>query len=200
MPKYRGASPIQWAIANGDTETGVTILSVSKEMDAGDMLMQERLPIADDDTTESLKVKLAGLGAELITQTLRQVEAGTAESAPQDESQAVYVTKLTKADGRIDWAMSAREIDCRVRGFYPWPGCYCPMPGLEDEMLKIMKLRVEAGEGEPGEVLEVDGDGALIATGEGAVRLLMLQPPGKRPMSGSAFLCGHSLATGAKLR
>lgn len=200
LPRYRGASPIQWAIANGETETGVTILYVSKEMDAGDILRQERCLIREDDTAETLTPRLAELGADLLLKSLEAIRAGTASRTPQNPDQVTYVHKLEKDDGRIDWSLPAAVIRNRIRGFTPWPGCFTHANGV---LLKIRRADVEsisnAGETRPGAIIRCDREGPVVATGAGALRLVEVQPEGKNVMSGTAYLCGHALSPGATL-
>jgi methionyl-tRNA formyltransferase len=199
LPKYRGASPIQWALANDDTETGVSVLYVTPKMDAGDLLSQERFPIAPEDTFGSLEPKLAAKGAELLLRVLDDFRAGTPRSTPQDELQVTLARKLTKEDGRVDWNLPAESIRNRLRGFAPWPGAYTFLPGRT--LLKIHEVRIEDGVAgtAPGTILDSTGAGPLVATGSGALRLTNLQPAGKKPMSGAAFLCGHRLKAGDRL-
>lgn len=197
LPKYRGAAPIQWAIANGDAISGVSIITVAQKMDAGDILLQREEAIAPDDTAASYSEKMSRLGGELIVEAVNGLVAGTIQARPQDEAQVVEVRKLEKSDGRIEWKRSAQELHNRIRGFNPWPGSFCEVH--EGESLKIWRSSVEAGKGEPGTVLSVDGDGPLIATGEGALRLLAVQPQGKKPMAGDAFLRGHGLKVGDRI-
>lgn len=199
LPKYRGASPIQWALANGETETGVSVLYVTPKMDAGDVLAQERFPIAPDDTASSLEPKLAALGAKLLVRTLDDFRSGRTQGTPQDDSQATFARKLSKEDGLVDWTLPAETIRNRLRGFSPWPGAYTFLPGAVP--LKIHEARVEAGPAgaAPGAVLDAAGAGPLIATGRDALRLVAVQPAGKKPMSGAAFLCGHRLRAGDRL-
>ena len=196
LPKYRGAAPIRMAIANGEKTTGVTTLYVASEMDAGDTILQESTAIGPDDTAESLAPRLAEIGARLMVKTVDLMQEGRAPRIPQDHAAATYVHKLTKEDGRIDWSLPAETIRNRVRGFTPWPGCFCPTAPGSKKSLKIRSVRVEAGTGPPGSVLAVGGDGPLLATGEHALRLLEVQPEGKRPMTGAAFLQGHPLQPG----
>lgn len=196
LPKYRGATPIQMAVCNGETETGVTILHVSKAMDAGDLILQKRVPIAEDETAGELELRLGVLGAQVLMEAVDALRRGTATRTPQDESAATMVRKLSKEDGFVDWSDSARNLHNRVRGFHPWPGCSCYMPGADSERLKIHKTRVEEGQGEPGQLLSTDGPGPLIACGEKALRLLLVQPPGRNAMEGSAFVNGF-LSKGA---
>jgi len=196
LPKYRGASPIQWALANGDRETGVSVLYVSPKMDAGDILAQERFPIAPEDTFCSLEPKLAARGAELLVRVMNEFRAGTVKAISQDESQVTLARKLTKEDGRVDWHLPAEKILNRLRGFAPWPGVHTFLPS--GVLLKIHEAQVEAvGAGTaPGTILEAAGTGLLVATGAGALRLTMVQPAGKQSMPGAAFLCGHRLRAG----
>ncbi len=198
LPKYRGASPIQWAVANGEEETGVTILYVSKEMDAGDIVLQRRMPIDPDDTAASLTPRLAELGAALLMDALAGIRAGTAARYPQAHEEATVVHKLEKEDGRIDWSLPAETIRNRVRGFNPWPGCFTTLDG---RLLKVWKAEVLSGSHAeaPGAVLRCEAAGPVIATGEGTLRLAEVQPEGKKAMSGTAFLCGHPLPPGLRL-
>ncbi|NKB23817.1 MAG: methionyl-tRNA formyltransferase [Kiritimatiellae bacterium] len=199
LPKYRGASPIQWAIANGDKITGVTILYVTKEMDAGDIIIQREVCIDDDDTFITLKPYLALVGAELLGKALDEIRDGKATRTPQNHEASVYVPKLTKEDGRIDWTQEAEVIRNRMRGFYPWPGCYCEIASAISSPLKVLSVRIEEGVGEPGYLIDVQGDGPLMATGQHALRLLEVQPSGKKRMTGSAYLCGYDLKVGNRL-
>lgn len=199
LPKYRGASPIQWTLANGDTETGVSVLYVTPRMDAGDVLAQERFPILPEDTFCTLEPKLAARGAELLVRVLDGFRAGNTKGVPQDEAQVTLARKLTKEDGRVDWSLPAEAIRNRLRGFAPWPGAYTVLPG--GLLLKIHEAQVEAGAAgaAPGTVLEAAGAGPLIAAGEGALRLTNVQPAGKITMAGAAFICGHKLTAGQRL-
>lgn len=196
LPRYRGASPIQAAIANGDETTGVTILHVAQKLDAGDIILQQEAPIRPDDTAATLLPRLAGLGARLLREAVDRLRAGDAPRIPQDDARAVYAGKLTKADGRIDWTRPAGEILNQIRAFTPWPGCCCEAPTGSGILLGIREARVEPGGGAPGTLLETGADGPLIATGRDALRLLTVHPPGGRPMSGAAFLHGHPFAPG----
>lgn len=199
LPKYRGASPIQWALANGERETGVSVLYVTPRMDAGDVLAQERHGIGPDETHATLEPKLAALGAALLGRVLDGFREGRTQGVPQEESEATFARKLTKEDGRVDWGRPAEAIRNRWRGFSPWPGAYATLP--DGTLLKIHEMTVEAGrEGAaPGEVIESKGAGPVVAAGEGAVRLTAVQPAGKKVMPGAAFLCGYRLAAGERL-
>lgn len=198
LPKYRGASPIQWALANGETETGVSVLYVTPKMDAGDLLAQESVPVAPEDTACTLEPKLAARGAALLVRTLDDFRAGKTRGIPQDESQATFARKLAKEDGLVDWSLPAEAIRNRLRGFAPWPGAFTFLPG--GWSLKIHEANAEVGApAAPGTVLEAAGAGPLVATGGGALRLTQVQPAGKKSMSGAAFLCGHRLRVGERL-
>ncbi len=199
LPKYRGAAPIQWAIANGETETGVTLIYLNDRMDAGDILRQERVPIGEEDTAITLEEALAERGAKLLEQTLNDLRAGRVVGTSQKESEATYAPKLKKEDGWIEWERSAVEIKCRLRGFLPWPGTYCEVPEGSGHFLKIFKARIEKGQGRPGIVIQAHGEGPLVACGEDALRLLEVQPEGKKTMSGASYLNGHRLKMGELL-
>lgn len=196
LPKYRGASPIQWAVANGDTVTGVTILYVSEKMDAGDIILQREVPIHSDDTSVTLEPVLAQAGAVLLMEAVEQIRSGTVQRLPQDDSAVTEVQKLTKEDGRLDWTLPAETLRNRIRGFTPWPGCFCELP--DGQRLKILRAAVENRKGVPGELLEASGPGLLVAAGEGALRLLEVQPAGKCAMDGASYLRGHSPAPGSR--
>jgi methionyl-tRNA formyltransferase len=198
LPKYRGSSPIQWALANGDTVTGVTILYVSEKMDAGDIILQRDVQIGPDDTAETLEPVLAAAGAELLMQAVEQIRAGNVLRHPQNDMYASEVRKLTKEDGRIDWTMSAETLRNRIRGFTPWPGCFCELP--DGSRLKILKTAVEVCTGGfPGEILEAEGAGPLVAAGEEALRLIEVQPSGKCAMDGASYLRGYPMPKGMRL-
>jgi len=194
LPKYRGAAPIQWAIVNGDRVTGVSIIYVEQKMDAGDIIRQAEYPIDPDDTAQTLHDKLAVFGAKQLLLAIDDIRSETVQRKPQDETAAVEVRKLVKEDGKMDWSLSAEALRNRIRGFNPWPGCYCTLPN--GEILKIWAAQCEEAEGAPGEVLD---DHLLVAAGEGALRLTEVQPAGKKRMSSAAFLNGHPLPSGSFL-
>ncbi len=196
LPKYRGASPIQWALANGDSMTGVTILYVSERMDAGDILCQREVSIGTEDNALTMEPILARTGAELLMEAVDQIRSGTVSAKPQDDASATEVRKLTKEDGRLDWNLPAQILNNHIRGFISWPGCFCE---VGSSRLKVVRARVEVGRGTPGELLDGSGDGPLVATGEGALRLLEVQPAGKRAMDGAAYLRGYPLQVGFRL-
>lgn len=197
LPKYRGSSPIQWALANGDTITGVTILYVSEKMDSGDIILQRPVAIGPDDTAASLEPVLAQNGAELLMDAVEQIRTGTVLRTVQNDEEATLVNKLTKDDGRLDWTLPAQTLRNRIRGFTPWPGCYCDLP--DGQRLKVLNAAVESGSGAPGEVLETKGSGLLVAAGMDALRLLCVQPAGKCAMDGAAYLRGYPIQPGIRL-
>lgn len=184
LPRWRGASPIQYAILAGDRETGVTTMYLNERMDAGDIILQRSEPIRPDDTSATLHDRLARIGAELLVET---VQLDSPPRRPQDESQATYARKLTKEDGRIDWTRPACEIERMVRAFDPWPGVHT---FAGETMLKILRSRVVPDvTAPPGTVLPE----FVVATGKDGLQVLELQPSGKRKMSAEQFLRGHKL-------
>jgi len=162
LPKYRGSSPIQWALADGETITGVTILYVSEKMDAGDILCQCEVSISPEDTALTLEPILAQAGAELLMEAVEKIRSGTVCATPQNEALVSEVRKLTKEDGRLDWSLSAETLNNRLRGFISWPGCFCE---TKFGRLKVLCAKVESKNGALGEVLDVSGAGPLVATG-----------------------------------
>ncbi|MDZ8120362.1 methionyl-tRNA formyltransferase [Pontiella agarivorans] len=192
LPKYRGSAPIQWAILNGDQETGVSIIYLAEKMDAGDILRQETYPLDGNETSGILHDKLAVVGANLLIKAIDDIRQGSVSRVIQNESEMVEVRKLTKDDGRIDWSLSADQIRNRIRAFDPWPGSFCRMPG--GDLLKIWSADVEEGRGEkPGTLLD---EQLLVQAGDGALRLREVQPPGKKRMPAKSFLNGFTLVKG----
>lgn len=204
LPKYRGAAPIQWAIANGETHTGVTTMLMNAGMDAGDVLLQREMAIKPGDTGGTLHDRMAVLGADLLVETLLRWVDGDLRPVPQDAAAATYAAKLKKADGRIDWSLPATVLHNRVRAFNPWPCCFfdCEVAdgGTTPPAVRVLETAVEPLEGEtPGTVLRADAGGPLVATGSGALRLVRVQPPGGRVMSGAAYGLGHAMGVGRRL-
>jgi len=196
LPRYRGAAPIAWAIARGETVTGVTIMKMDAGMDTGPILLAREIPIADDDTAGTLSRKLAHLGAALLGEALEALREGTLREVPQDGSRATYAPLLKKEHGRIDWSRPAREVRNLVRAMDPWPSAYTSFGG---KRLKVLAADTAGGGGEPGEVLHVGKDGIVVACGDGAVRLLSIQPEGGKAMAAWAFAQGHRLRKGDRL-
>jgi len=202
LPAYRGAAPIQWAIARGETETGVTTMLMDEGLDTGPILLQESLPIGPDETSATLEPALADLGAKLLLRTLETRESGHLEPTPQDDSKATLAPRIKKDDAHIDWEMTSREIACRVRAFNPWPVAFTT---FEDTPLKVWKaqpLEDEATSVDPlpptGSVLGVSDDGIDVACGRGTrLRLSEVQLSGKSRIPASAFARGQRLLPGA---
>ncbi|MBU1693235.1 MAG: methionyl-tRNA formyltransferase [Verrucomicrobia bacterium] len=199
LPRYRGAAPVQWAVANGETETGITILYVTDKMDAGDIILQEKVPIRDEHTAAMLTSLLAELGATLLVRAVELIRSGHVPRLPQDESLATLAPKLTKEDGRLDWSRPAEILRHRIRGFTPWPGCFTESPKGSGHLLRLLMARVEPVTGEPGLVLECGPDGPLIACGQKSLRLLEVQPEGRKPMSGADYVRGYRLQGGDRI-
>ncbi len=198
LPKYRGAAPIQWAIASGETITGVTTMRLDQGLDTGDMLMQRELEIRPDDTAITLAPRMAALGAELLVQTLDALANGSISPAPQDDSQATLAPILKKQDGQIDFSRNAKEIYDRLRGFQPWPGAFTHYRG---KMLKIVSAEPASANLEvaPGQ-LYMHEDALLAGCGGGTLlSLLQLQPEGKKAISAREFISGYRPALGEKL-
>jgi len=200
LPKYRGAAPIQRAILNDESETGVTIMKMDAGMDTGDILAQERTLIGPDDTSETLHDRLARIGADLLVRTIPGYVAGTLKPTPQPAEGASHAPKITKAEGRIDWNEPARAIWNRVRGLVPWPGAHTrlldkPAPPL----LKIWETAVIDRQGTPGKILGIDDAGILVGCGRDALRILSLQREGGRRLTATQFQTGYSLKPGDRL-
>jgi methionyl-tRNA formyltransferase len=193
LPKYRGAAPVQWAIANGETVTGVTTMRIEAGLDTGDILMQRAYPVLPEETAPELSARLAEGGAELLVETLRRLEQGTIEPRKQNPAEASFAPLLRKEDGRIDWKMTARQIANRVRGFDPWPGTYTTFRG---RLLHLRRVRALEGAGGPPGALAVEGGSLRAACGEGWLELLEVQPEGKRRMSAQDFISGRMPQSG----
>jgi methionyl-tRNA formyltransferase len=198
LPKYRGAAPIQWAIANDDAETGVTIMKIDQGLDTGDILTQQTTPIQVADNAPTLHDRLAQMGAVLLLPTIRDLVAGRLTPRKQPETGACYARKITKEDGRIDWSQPARTIWNRMRAFAPWPGAYTSLAtGARPQLLKIWQAEVTEFGGEPaGQVLASGPEGIVVACGRQGLRILELQLEGGRRLSAREFLAGHALIPG----
>ncbi len=207
LPKYRGAAPIQWAIVRGERETGVSSMLIDAGMDTGDILMQARTPIGDTEIAGDLYARLAELGAGVLLRTLHGLSWGMVIPVPQDDSAATPAPKIRKSDGRVDWSLSAAEICLRIRGFNPWPGSYCLLPAEGGEgtpgerassgsVMKIHSAFPLEGSGVPGEVLHCGSDGLHVAAGAGVVSIQELQPEGKRRMTVTDYIHGHTVFVG----
>ena len=194
LPRWRGAAPIQRAILAGDPETGITIMQMDRGLDTGGMLLRAALPIADHDTAQTLHDKLAILGASSIVSALRQLELGTLQVQPQDDSAATYAAKLSKAEGSIDWRKSATDLARAVRAYNPFP---VAQARLQAETWRIWQAQAaQRSEGVPGEILQANKGGILVGCGEGALLLKELQKAGGKRLSASSFLVGNPVKPG----
>ena len=192
LPQYRGAAPIQAAIAAGDAETGITVIYMDEGLDTGDILLQTKLAISPNETGGSLHDRLAQLAPETLLTALAQLAAGQASRRPQDLALATHAPKLTRAHGKIDWSEAAEVIERRIRAFDPWPGAFTLLAD-NSKHLKIFRASVVAqGIGEPGIVSTPDDKEVLVATGRGTLRLEEVQLEGKRRMGATEFLRGFS--------
>lgn len=196
LPRWRGAAPIHRAIEAGDAETGITIMQMDAGLDTGDMLLIEREPIRAEDTTASLHDRLAALGGRLIVEALELAACGGLQATPQPEAGVNYAHKIEKAESAIDWQQDAAQIARRLRAFDPFPGGQAQ---LEGETLKIWRAEPAEGAGAPGEVLEAEAGGLLVACGQGALRLLELQRAGGKRLGAAAFLQSRPIAPGSRL-
>jgi methionyl-tRNA formyltransferase len=200
LPKYRGAAPVQWAIINGEKTTGVTTFHIVKQMDAGDIIYQEEAPIFYDDTSTTLMDRLTDIGSRLFVKTLKDLLAGSATRKQQNHSLATRARKLTKADGHIDWRVTAEHVYNLVRGTNPWPCAYSLwMNHGKQKMVRFFSVNpVDAEAGEPGMVF-AKGNELCIYSGDKAVKILSAQVEGRRVMSGMEFLNGHREMVGTVL-
>ncbi|NKB69516.1 MAG: methionyl-tRNA formyltransferase [Candidatus Latescibacteria bacterium] len=199
LPAYRGAAPIIWAVINGESETGITTFQLNKRVDAGGILLQRRIAIGADETAGELDARLRLLGADLLVETVDQLEAGTLEPRPQDRRGVTRAPKLTREDGRLDWGQPALALRNRIRGTQPVPGAFTPWAQGD---LKIHQAQLWDGatNGPAGTVLQVDAlAGVVVAAGQGALLLTQVQPAGKARMSGGDFVRGYPLAVGDRL-
>jgi methionyl-tRNA formyltransferase len=194
LPRFRGAAPIQWAIAHGDTETGVSLMVMDEGLDTGPVLAMKRLPMAPDETSASLHVKLAALGGEVLRESLPKYLGGELKPVPQPGEGVVLAPIIDKDQGRLDFTKPAVELERRLRAFTPWPGAFTTLGG---KLFKVHRMRAAGSTGTPGAVLAANADGIEVACGEGSLVLLEVQPEGKRVMSAADFLAGHKLAPGS---
>lgn len=195
LPKYRGASPIQYAVINGEKESGITTMVMAEALDTGDMLDQETIILDPKETGGSLHDRLSKLGGSLIIKTLKKLEDGTAVRIPQDDTKSCYVGMIKKSMGDIDWSMDAQAIERLIRGLNPWPSAYT---GWNGRVIKIWEASVidKEYEGTCGQVVEAGRDHLIVKTGKGSLSVLELQLQGKKRMDIGAFLRGYSIAEG----
>jgi methionyl-tRNA formyltransferase len=195
LPKYRGAAPIQWAIARGETVTGVTTMRIDAGLDTGDILLQKEIPIASEDTAVTLAPRIAAIGAELMVETLQGLQAGTVHPRPQDHSRTTLAPILKKEEGQINFQLDAQEILNRLRGFQPWPGAYTSFRGknLHIWAAQTMERAVAASE------VLVESGHLIVGCAAGALQILEVQLEGKKRMPAADFIHGYQPHTGEKL-
>ncbi len=200
LPKYRGAAPIQWAIIDGEAETGVTIMKMDAGLDTGDILTIHTTPITPEDNAATLHDRLAGIGAEALIVTIPLYISGDITPKPQPAEGSTYARKITKEDGRMDWSLPARVLFNRIRGLTPWPGAFTFLaPEHKLRLLKIWQTELLTGiSGQPGTVLQADKTGIVVACGEGALRLTSLQREGGRRLTAAEFSAGQAVKAGDK--
>jgi methionyl-tRNA formyltransferase len=197
LPKYRGAAPIQWAVINGEKETGITTMMTEAGIDTGDILLQRKTDIGAEETAGELFSRLAAMGAETIVETLALLERGKLPRTPQDHEKATHFPMLDKACGRIDWNKSPEQIRNLVRGVNPWPGAWAQ---CGQDIIKIWRVEPSELCGQPGQILKANQkDGLIVGACGGAVRILDLQMPGKRRLCSAEYLCGCRLMEGMAL-
>jgi methionyl-tRNA formyltransferase len=194
LPRHRGASPIQAAIAAGDHETGITVIYMNETLDAGDILLRHRIKIEPGETGGSLHDRLAQVGPEAARESLRLLATGKAPRVPQENDGASYAPKLMREDGRIDWRETAETIERKIRAFDPWPGAFASLAQNSGRLLKLKIFRADVvnGKGTPGQVLQADNRDFIIAAGDKALALRRVQLEGKSPMSSQDFVRGHA--------
>ncbi len=195
LPRFRGAAPIQWAIAHGDAETGVCLMVMDVGMDTGPVLARRVTPIGAEETSSALHDRLSALGGDLLREDLPRYLRGELAPVAQPSEGAVAAPLIDKEDGRLDFARPAVELERRIRAFTPWPGAFTRFDGA---LLKVSRAGVGQGKGAPGEVVAASGDALEVACGEGSLVLLEVQPEGKRRMTAGQFLQGHPVSVGAR--
>jgi len=198
LPKYRGPAPIQWAILNGERETGVTVIRMDAGMDTGDRVLCSPVAIRPGETTVTLHDRLAREGARVLVSALEGLRSGALKGVPQDHSQATYAPLLKKQDGRIDWTRTARELDCFVRGMNPWPGAFTFLGGRRLVIHRARRCPAPPGR-LPGSVLPGPAHALVVAAGEQALELLEVQPASGKRLEAAAFLRGNPVSPGVVL-
>lgn len=195
LPAYRGAAPVQYAVMDGVGESGVTTMFMDQGVDTGDILLKKAVALAPDETGGSLHDKLSAVGGLLIVETLKKLEDGTLVRIKQDENQASYVKMLKKESGHIDFNKEAVEIERAIRGLNPWPGAYTHIDGKTIKLWKAEALDTEY-EGAAGEAVDIQKDGFSVKTGKGTLRIMELQPEGKKRMTAAEYLRGYQMKAG----
>jgi methionyl-tRNA formyltransferase len=200
LPKYRGAAPVQWAVANGESVTGVTVMRTAPGVDTGDILLSRRVEIAPEETAPELLQRLSVIGAEAVLEAVSRLAAGTAAFTKQDETQATYFPMLRKTDGELDFTQSAAALHALIRGFYAFPGCYTFLGERALKVYRAVVLENETPHGDPGTVVRADSAAGLcVRCGKGVLRLAEIQLAGGKRLSDTEFLKGHRILPGAVL-
>ena len=202
LPRWRGAAPIQAAIAAGDHETGITVMHMAEGLDTGDILLQRIVEILPNDTGGSLHDRLAQIAPEALLESLQLVAAGNAPRIPQDNAHTTYAPKLKREDGQIDWSESAEAIERKIRAYNPWPGTFALVNDKNGRQLRLKILSADAvdAKGRPGEIVRADTHDLIVGTGKSALSLRRVQLEGKWPMSASDFIRGHARLLERKLK
>ena len=199
LPKYRGAAPIQWAIINGETETGITTMRMDPGLDTGPMLLRETVPILPADTAGDLAARLAPIGGRLLAQTIIGLKNGSLSPIPQDHAQATLAPLLKKEDGMINWKDEASALANRIRGLTPWPGAYTYCGEERWQLWRAQATPVGCAEAEPGTILEVTKEALRVATGKGSLLIQEIQPASGKRLAVRQYLAGHPVAVGVTL-
>jgi methionyl-tRNA formyltransferase len=197
LPKYRGAAPVQWAVIHGDAETGVAIMQLDEGMDTGPVYLERRVAVGPEETGGELLDRLAPIGAEALLEVIAGLGAGTVRAVAQDAASASHAPMLAKTDGAIDFGGPAKAVGARIRGVDPWPGAYAMLRGQPVKLFRaIAGADASPGAGAPGTVLAIDGAGARVACGDGAVVIRDLQAAGRKRMAAAQFAAGRGIAVG----
>lgn len=199
LPKYRSAAPIQWALINGESETGITTFLIDEGLDTGDLLLKRTIPITEDDTAGSLEAKLAELGSEVMLETLNGIATGRLKAEPQDHSKATLAPKIKKELAQLDWAKSARELFNLIRGLNPAPGAYTFYNGKRLKIHRSRVVSVENSNATSGEVIQLSTGGLILKTGDGSLELTEIQPEGKKTLTATEFVRGYQIKIGDRL-
>ena len=197
LPKYRGAAPINWAIINGETKTGISIIKMNPRMDAGDVIAVEEVGIIESDTAKLLRTKLAGISGHLLVKAVNAIEADDFSLTPQDDAQASYAPKLIREMGRVEWEDPAAKIYNRARGLQPWPGVFTYFQGKRVKLSKTRAVDEQHGRAVPGEVIDVRPDGILAAAGTGSLLIEKVQPESGKVMDAADFAAGRQISKGS---
>src|SRR5437867_1701801 len=202
LPRWRGAAPIQAAIAAGDRETGITVMYMAEGLDTGDILLQRKIDISPTDTGGSLHDRLAQIAPEALLEALQMLAKGSQPRTPQDNALATYAPKLTRDDGKIDWSESGEIMERKIRALNPWPGAFALFSERSGRVLrlKVFDAKTVDEEGRPGEILRADNQGLIVGTGENTISLGHVQLEGKRRMSAHDFVRGHARLLGRTLK